>query len=121
MAMQMMRHSDIRLTNRTYTDAALLPMTEALEKLPRYETAKAEMRATGTDSVQTPNDTVTIAAQIAAQLRVCQGRGKSRDVTGIVVGGSDKTPVNIDPSRDLSQSVAAGLPCEESWGTRIRT
>ncbi len=47
-AMEMMRHSDMRLTQRTYTDAALLPMTDALEKLPRYAAA-VRLEATGTD------------------------------------------------------------------------
>jgi integrase len=35
-AMEFMRHSDLRLTNKTYTDAALLPMVEAVEKLPGF-------------------------------------------------------------------------------------
>ena len=33
-AMEMMRHSDIKLTMKTYTDASQLPVTEALNKLP---------------------------------------------------------------------------------------
>ena len=36
-AMQVMRHSDIRLTTKTYTDATLLPTAEAIEVLPRWE------------------------------------------------------------------------------------
>ena len=33
-AMELMRHSDMRLTQTTYTDVALLPLFNALEKLP---------------------------------------------------------------------------------------
>ena len=36
-AMEVMRHSDIRLTSKTYTDAALLPTAEAVEALPRWD------------------------------------------------------------------------------------
>ncbi|MCP5522347.1 MAG: site-specific integrase [Verrucomicrobiales bacterium] len=35
-AMEMLRHSDMRLTNTTYTDVLLLPLAEAVEKLPRF-------------------------------------------------------------------------------------
>ena len=34
-AMEVMRHSDMRLTMRTYTDVTQLPTSEAMEKLPR--------------------------------------------------------------------------------------
>ncbi len=32
--MEIMRHSDMRLTAKTYTDAGLLPVTDAVLKLP---------------------------------------------------------------------------------------
>ena len=35
-AMEIMRHSDMRLTSKTYTDAGLLPITEAVTKLPSF-------------------------------------------------------------------------------------
>ena len=35
-AMELMRHSDLRLTMRVYTDAAQLPMISEVEKLPSY-------------------------------------------------------------------------------------
>ena len=35
-AMEIMRHSDIRLTSKTYTDAGLLPITDAVAKLPSF-------------------------------------------------------------------------------------
>ena len=36
-AMELMRHSDSNLTNKTYTDAAALPLSIAVEKLPVIE------------------------------------------------------------------------------------
>ena len=35
-AMEIMRHSDMRLTSKTYTDAGLLPITNAVAKLPSF-------------------------------------------------------------------------------------
>jgi len=35
-AMEIMRHSDMRLTSKTYTDAGLLPIIEAVAKLPSF-------------------------------------------------------------------------------------
>ena len=45
-----MRHSDIRLTTKTYTDASLLPTADAMETLPRWDmpVEQAEVK-TGTD------------------------------------------------------------------------
>lgn len=35
-AMEVMRHSDIRLTTKTYTDASLLPTADAIDSLPKF-------------------------------------------------------------------------------------
>ncbi len=50
-AMEAMRHSDMKLTAKTYTDAGLLPMADAMDKLPRYDQGATvdEEKATGTD------------------------------------------------------------------------
>ena len=40
MAMAIMRHSDMRLTNTTYTDASQLPIAEAVKKLPTFGAVK---------------------------------------------------------------------------------
>lgn len=34
--MEAMRHSDMRLTTKTYTDAGLLPVADAVAKLPSF-------------------------------------------------------------------------------------
>ena len=35
-AMEIMRHSDMRLTAKTYTDSGLLPLSDAVSKLPSF-------------------------------------------------------------------------------------
>lgn len=52
-AMELMRHSDLRLTMKVYTDSALLPTSDALDNLPWYGdiAGEAVAQATGTDHV----------------------------------------------------------------------
>jgi integrase len=40
--MEMMRHSDMRLTAKTYTDAHMLPVSDAMSKLPRLTVPAAD-------------------------------------------------------------------------------
>ena len=40
-AMEVMRHSDMRLTSKTYTDAGLLPLADAVTKLPSFTDSDA--------------------------------------------------------------------------------
>lgn len=40
LAMELMRHSDLRLTMKIYTDASLLPTASAIEKLPGFNSAR---------------------------------------------------------------------------------
>ncbi len=61
-AMGLMRHTDIRLTAKTYTDDALLPLREAVEKLPTFsprdpKPERQTTRATGTDGKSEPVST----------------------------------------------------------------
>lgn len=49
-AMELMRHTDIRLTTRTYTDARLLDTSGAVRTLPRIgDPTEQRQKATGTD------------------------------------------------------------------------
>jgi len=41
-AMEAMRHSDIRLTTKTYTDTGLLPVSDAVAKLPSFTRSQAK-------------------------------------------------------------------------------
>lgn len=40
MAMAIMRHNDMRLTNTTYTDVSQLPIAEAVKKVPTFGAVK---------------------------------------------------------------------------------
>lgn len=71
-------------------NSALLPMSEAMEKLPRYAAQPAILEATGTDIVQIPNESVKIATQIAAQSGVRLGQAESQPVTDSGCGDSEK-------------------------------
>ena len=50
-AMEVMRHSDIKLTTKTYTDAGLLPVADAVVKLPSL-VRKARSTQIGTQSLR---------------------------------------------------------------------
>jgi hypothetical protein len=50
-AMEIMRHSDIKLTTKTYTDAGLLPVSDAVINLPSLLAAKAPSTQIGTQSL----------------------------------------------------------------------
>jgi len=45
-AMEFMRHSEMRLTNKTYTDVAHLPLAEAADLLPKFTTKKGTQKGT---------------------------------------------------------------------------
>lgn len=50
-AMEIMRHSDIKLTTKTYTDAGLLPVSDAVIKLPSLLATKPTSTQIGTQSL----------------------------------------------------------------------
>jgi integrase len=45
-AMEFMRHSEMRLTNKTYTDVAHLPLAEAADMLPKFTAKKGTQKGT---------------------------------------------------------------------------
>jgi integrase len=55
-AMEIMRHSDIRLTMNRYTDASLLPMADAIAKMPNFGATDVAKRDTQIHT-QTPDVT----------------------------------------------------------------
>jgi integrase len=116
-AMELMRHSDMRLTARTYTDASLLPMSDALEKLPRFNAVEEVLSATRTDG----NGSAKIDAQIDAQSGVCSGRGESQAVTPSDHCGSAKGGKNSEKSHALTPAVTVSHEGKKSSATRIRT
>ncbi len=113
-AMELMRHSDIRLTAKTYTDAGLLETADAMDKLPRFDASPQVAQATGTDGIIEPEK--------RSLSLVAEGRKLSSDVAGSSVREVKQTPENKASSRDLSQTDATGRrgPSNESDGARTR-
>lgn len=114
-AMELMRHSEMRLTMSVYTDANMLPTSEALEQLPRFtEPAAAVLAATGTDGPK--HD-----AQTDAQKLVQSGQTVSAPVQTMSGASGGKTGVNVGEFGEMSASVHTCPEAGQNWGTRIRT
>jgi integrase len=60
-AMELMRHSDLKLTMRIYTDASQLPLSNELKRLPTFEVGKvkkADPSGAGSDSMSADQRTL---------------------------------------------------------------
>lgn len=88
-AMELMRHSDMKLTMGVYTDVAQLPVIQETARLPSFQ---IPAETTGKESVlvSTRTDSVSIDAQLSAQ------RGAQ---TGVSTG-----PGQSSPGADMQQS-----------------
>jgi integrase len=94
LAMELARHSDLRLTMKTYTDAGQLPLQAVMESLPGY--------GAGADS------------RIDSRTLVPTGQTVSPNVTGTTGMKAQKTIGNIDESHEESSLVAVG-PEKSEW------
>ena len=118
-AMEFMRHSDMRLTNKTYTDTGLLPTADAMDKLPRYdgEPESVAAQATGTDG----RDVSEMRSQKRSQTGVTGGLDVSRPVTHGETSINENRPVFPGESRELALAVTASEPSFSSEGDGART
>jgi hypothetical protein len=96
--MELARHSDMRLTMKTYTDAAQLPLAATVRKLPSF------------------NDT-----QIDTQTLVAGGQFVSPSVIGLKSITVGKTIENIDGNHHPSLFVTNGHKSENGGERGIRT
>lgn len=105
-AMEHMRHSDMRLTNKTYTDAGQLQMDDVGHKLPRYDGANAvsEMRS-----------------QKRSQMAVAGVFYKSQPVAVVTTGEVKKTLRFSGESRVLSHADTTSQTSLKSEGDGART
>jgi hypothetical protein len=115
-AMEMMRHSEMRLTMSTYTDAALLPMADALDRLPSFEVIAVQQKA----AVGCQN-AAGMGTQKGTQNVVREGQNLSAEVKVpsplTVIGISEKSEQSHEKSAEV-----AGCPEGEINGRgRIRT
>jgi len=97
-AMELMRHSDARLTNFTYTDSSLLGTAEALQGLPTL-----------------------LPSQIASQISGAAGQTVAEADTAAKETKPDKPPANIDRSRTMARRDAERRKRENGARCRVRT
>ena len=101
-AMEFMRHSEMRLTNKTYTDVAHLPLAEAADMLPQFLKGKSTQLCTQ----ETGSEGHMVSSTGTKQLGV--GDGKSIDSKGespaLALAGAEKQememahPVGVEPT-----------------------
>ena len=101
-AMEIMRHSDMKLTAKTYTDAGLLPTTDAITRLPSLHSS----------------DQWT---QIGTQNLFRKGQDQSTLVKKSSFAGASEAPENQEVSHALSGSVMTGREDEKGCRARTRT
>jgi hypothetical protein len=90
-AMEMMRHSDIKLTMKTYTDGTQLPVAEALNKLPW-------LGAVGSSQSQ--------GTEIRTEVLVQNGQKPSQTGNLALTGDSSNTEVSVSVCQGKSQAVS---------------
>lgn len=86
-AMEIMRHSDMRLTTKTYTDAVMLPVYDAITKLPSFAPIE---------------NGVSKASQIASQILFRTGQNGATTVNRSPTGPGTQVMEAETLSPDLS-------------------
>ena len=115
-AMELMRHSEMRLTMKTYTDAALLPTIDAIERLPRFELPAVEKRpALGRQ------DAAESGTQKGTQNPVRDGQSVSRNDEVIPPSSLAENTETGPRSHEKHLIVRFGHTAGVNRGTRIRT
>jgi len=111
-AMELMRHTDMRLTMKVYTDPRVFDLAGAVESLPAMAVAAQAQQATGTDGKMVhPN--MSKPGQAGVPVKCTLSAVKSwQNVSGTVRGDGEpktlKAPVNTGAFQSLSASVRDG-------------
>ena len=100
-AMEAMRHSDMRLTTKTYTDTGMLPVSDAVIKLPSF-LPSTSCEAEQYSQIDSQN------SQIASQKPVQQGPTLSVPVTKIEISSNLEDAENQEDRLILSGPVTTG-------------
>ena len=83
LAMELARHSDMRLTMKTYTDVGQLPLREVMDTLPGFSSdSRIDSRTLGASS-QTVSPTVPNIGETKVENSI-ENIGESRDLTPVV-------------------------------------
>jgi uncharacterized cupin superfamily protein len=101
--MEAMRHSDIRLTTKTYTDTGLLPVSDAVAKVPSF------LGSPEKDS------------QIDSQTLFREGQALSIPVINSTNGSKSKVYENHELAGVVSGPVTTGQDSENHARYRVRT
>ncbi len=119
-AMEVMRHSDARLTTKTYTDASALPTAQALDCLPRYDLPLAGLALKdGTfDSTDLATKSATTSATKPCTL-ACAGMPGYADLPSI--GHVVETPMDIGQNSDLMRIERNNRELRKTAPARART
>ncbi len=112
LSMEVMRHGDMRLTMKSYTDASQLPTHDVLEQLPRFGEVPIIPQACAVAGGGPLIGTLGI---------VREGQSLSASVQGGVSVGVEQTLANIGDCPQLSSLVPTCKTVEKSGRGRIRT
>ena len=114
--MEMMRHSDLRLTMKIHTDGSQLPTSEALDLLPRFgEVPQLQMMvATGTDGMATKK-----RSQMRSHIGVAGGQSLSQSVAVMDFSKDEQGAEKPGNCSVLSQSVATSYAAPECEVKRV--
>ena len=96
-AMQLMRHSDLKLTMNVYTDESQLPIFQTLQSLPNlFERAHGRAQNSGADG---QNGSQPVASKLNENLaKIPVNAGSSRVLSLSVVGGGLERAKGFEPS-----------------------
>jgi len=109
-AMEAMRHSDIRLTTKTYTDTGLLPVSDAVTRLPSFLSSPA-----GDEQNDSQGDSQN--SQIDSQKMVRQGQCLSVPVKELKAG-ADFQSVEHQEDSQLVSALVTTCPDNGKWSGR---
>ncbi len=112
-AMELLRHSDMRLTMKTYTDAGLLLTGEAVAKLPSYVTPDGQILV---GPIAAVTDT-----QIRTQTPVSGDHNLAQHGTRMSVDFDSEAPQNEDARHSLALSGTDRQNAKNGSSGRIRT
>jgi hypothetical protein len=101
--MEVMRHSDAKLTNRVYVDSAQLPTASAMQSLPSITTGNAQSDAQPDAQTLVPVSLSecgpVISHEAGNQVEGLQNKGVSRDQSAEVVGSRNTENGSGDRAR----------------------
>lgn len=121
-AMELMRHTDLSLTMKVYTDPRIFDLAGAVERLPiPARTLPAVALATGTDgNAHCQNPAVSMGAQMGATSTI-EGHSTATIGRTASAAGRMETLANAEDLRPLTPTDSKGQESEKNSAGRTRT